>query len=116
MKPLENRRQFLKTSVRAGLSLAGLELLFNHAAPAAEPIKRPGQPRLPLSLAAYSFRDYFKDSSHRQAAGADNARRIDMFQFIDFCVDHGCQGILQRDRNGKVPGRCGRALDVPGGR
>ena len=46
------RRHFLRSGLAAGLALA--------AAPAAaiEPIRRPGKPRLKLSLAAYSFRKY----------------------------------------------------------
>src|SRR5207249_10139232 len=59
---------------------------------AAEPIKRAGAPRLLLSLAAYSFRDYFKDSNNKRDTNADPAQRIDLFQFIDYCSQHGCQG------------------------
>jgi sugar phosphate isomerase/epimerase len=51
---------------------------------AVEPIKRPGKPRLQLSLAAYSFRDTFK---HK-----DPAKRITLDDFIDYCADHGCVG------------------------
>lgn len=49
-----------------------------------EPLKRPGKPRLQLSLAAYSFRDFFK---HK-----DPAKRITLDDFVDFCADHGCDG------------------------
>jgi sugar phosphate isomerase/epimerase len=49
-----------------------------------EPIKRTGEPRLQLSLAAYSFRDTF---NHK-----DPAKRITLFDFLDYCADHGCAG------------------------
>ncbi len=58
----------------------------------AEAFKRAGQPRLQLSLAAYSFRQYFKDTSHPRESETDPARRIDLFDFIDFCAEHGCAG------------------------
>jgi len=43
-----------------------------------------------LSLAAYSFRDFFKDADNRRSAPAGKA--IDMFDFVDFCAEHGCDG------------------------
>ena len=49
-----------------------------------QPWKRPGKPRFALSLAAYSFRDYFNH--------ADAAKRITLFDFVDYCADHGCAG------------------------
>ena len=59
-------------------------MLCCRKADAIEPIKRPGKPRLQLSLAAYSFRDTFQ---HK-----DPAKRITMDDFLDFCADHGCAG------------------------
>ena len=50
-----------------------------------EPFQRTGPGRLMLSLAAYSFRDYFNK-------GQGNERQMDLFRFIDFCADHGCVG------------------------
>jgi sugar phosphate isomerase/epimerase len=58
--------------------------LSSLASHAVEPIKRPGQPRLRLSLAAYSFRQFLE---HKDAA-----KRISLEDFIDFCADHGCDG------------------------
>jgi sugar phosphate isomerase/epimerase len=84
MKPTTNRREFLKHSVCTGLALAGLGSLPAPQALAAEPFKRAGKARLPLSLAAYSFRDFF---NHK-----DPAKRITMFQFIDFCAEQGLEG------------------------
>ena len=82
-----HRRQFLKSSLG---SLAGLALL-PAAAPALEPFSRSGAARLLLSLAAYSFRQFFQDSSRPGKTPAP-ARQLDLFQFIDYCADHGCDG------------------------
>lgn len=85
-----NRREFLKTALRsvgAGVALGGAGLVS-----AIEPFSRKGAPRLLLSLAAYSFRDYFKDLNHKRAVETDPAKRIDLFQFIDFCAANGCDG------------------------
>jgi sugar phosphate isomerase/epimerase len=42
-----------------------------------------------LSLAAYSFRQFFKDNNSGKPP-ADPARAIDLFGFVDFCAKHGC--------------------------
>ncbi len=81
-----SRRDFLS---RSSLTTAGLALAT--VARAIEPFKRPGQPVLRLSLAAYSFRQFFKDGQ-RAEKGAALARTIDLFQFLDFCADHHCEG------------------------
>src|SRR5438477_12719685 len=83
MNSLSNRRHFLKTSLTAGVALSG-GLLKPRRALATEPFARHGAPRLALSLAAYTFRDYFNDK--------DTSRRITVFDFLDFCADHGCEG------------------------
>src|SRR5207249_3960271 len=74
----------IKQSVRAGLALGVSSTILPDEAGAVEPFRRSGVARLELSLAAYSFRDYF---NHK-----DSAKRITLFDFIDFCADHGCQG------------------------
>ena len=51
-----------------------------------------GGSHLRLSLAAYSFRQYFKDSSHARDKQVAQEKLIDMFQFIDYCAEHGCLG------------------------
>jgi len=86
------RRDFLKATLHSGFTLTGLGLFEALPLSAAEPIKRAGGPRLQLSLAAYSFRDYFKDSNNQHNTSSDTAKRIDLFQFIDYCAEHGCQG------------------------
>ena len=80
------RRHFLRTSTVAA---AGLGILAPAALPAVEPLQRAGSPRLLLSLAAYSFRQFFKDGN-KAVPPADKA--LDMFKFIDFCADQGCAG------------------------
>lgn len=84
MNSITNRREFLKTSIGTGLAFTGLGLLRPAGALGVEPFARRGAPRLQLSLAAYSFRDSFK---HK-----DPAKRITLFEFVDFCAEHGCQG------------------------
>ncbi|OUV42841.1 MAG: hypothetical protein CBC62_02060 [Opitutia bacterium TMED102] len=81
------KRAFIKSTGFAslGLSLSGL------SAAQAKLIKRKGQPRLNLSLAAYSFRDYFNTATHQQNRPAD-AKEITMHDFIDYCADQGLAG------------------------
>lgn len=84
MQSQTSRRSFLTTGLRAGLAVAGGGLLSRPSARAIEPFKRPGTPRMLLSLAAYSFRDFLQ---HK-----DPAKRMDLFEFVDFCAEHGCHG------------------------
>ena len=87
MQDTASRRQFLK---RSGLALAGWGLAAGPLA-AIEPFTRSGQPRFALSLAAYSFRDYF-GAGKSDATSSPPAKRLDMFQFVDYCAEQGCQG------------------------
>ncbi len=80
------RRNFLK----AAAASAAIPALAAHAAP---PIKRKGDPNLRLSLAAYSFRKFFKHSNRgKPSIDPSDPNAIDMFDFIDFCADHRCDG------------------------
>ena len=88
MKLILPRRDFLKA---ATVSLAGLGLAGLRAA-AIEPFKRHGSARLQLSLAAYSFRQFFKDGQPGRVAPGEGGQRIDLFDFIDYCADQGCAG------------------------
>jgi sugar phosphate isomerase/epimerase len=88
MIPPLNRRNFLQWGVLAGTastSAIGLQTRVD----AVEPPTRPGSPKLRLALAAYSFRDQFKAPK-----GAPEATKpeMDMFRFIDYCAEHGCDG------------------------
>jgi len=88
-----SRRHFLKLSSATGLAAsAGFGLVTSPTASAIEPFKRGGKARLYLSLAAYSFREFFKDSAQKQAPPAAGAKRIDLFDFVDYCAEHGCDG------------------------
>jgi sugar phosphate isomerase/epimerase len=78
-----SRRNFFKTSAQAGLAMTGFGLLEN-VSRAIEPFQRSGKPRFLLSLAAYSFRDFFNSKNPE--------KKIDLFKFIDFCAEQGCDG------------------------
>lgn len=75
------RRRFLATS--------SLAFLASPLARAVEPFVRTGAPRLRLSLAAYSFRDYFTGSSKKEIPAA---RALTMEKFIDRCAEWNCEG------------------------
>ncbi len=71
----------MKTNRRTML-LSSLGALACHAITGAiEPLNRKGKPRLRLSLAAYSFRDQFKDP-----------KLMTLPRFIDMCADEGLEG------------------------
>jgi sugar phosphate isomerase/epimerase len=93
MKSPLHRRDFLKTTGKTALALAGLGLLGRVSSLAVEPLKRPGAPRLRLSLAAYSFRQYFNTNTKKRVAKPKgNGRQITIDDFVDYCADHGCDG------------------------
>jgi len=87
-----DRRAFLTHGTQTCLLLSGIASATKSFISAVEPFQRAGNPRLLLSLAAYSFRDYFNDRNPSRTQTSDKERRIDLFQFIDFCADHGCEG------------------------
>ena len=74
------RRRFFLQGAGA-LSLA----LSTHSLHAIEPFDRPVPGKLRLSLAAYSMRKYL-------APKADEPRKMDLFDFVDFCHDQGLAG------------------------
>jgi sugar phosphate isomerase/epimerase len=71
-------------SLGTGAAYAGLGFLAQRRLGAIEPIGRPGSPRFKLSLVGYSFRKYFTEQ--------DPAKRITLFDFIDYCADQGFTG------------------------
>lgn len=79
-----SRRCFLTQAALCSGAMAGASVLGTPRLAAVEPLQRPGRARFQLSLAAYSFRDSFN--------ATDPARRITLFDFVDFCADHGCTG------------------------
>ena len=67
---------------------------FFAAAPflqAIEPFTRVGAPRLRLALAAYSFRDFFKDSTAKQVP-VQGDRKLTIETFLDHCAEWGVDG------------------------
>ncbi len=68
-----SRRQILRAAAPA--------VLAPWAVRAIEPFQRSGAARFQLSLAAYSFRDAFKDPA-----------KMDFYRFIDYCADQGLNG------------------------
>lgn len=79
-----SRRTFLKSSALLAITAP---TTF-----AAAPIQRKGKGPLKLGLAAYSFRNFFKDATHERPEAVAPDKQIDLFQFIDFCADNGCAG------------------------
>src|SRR5215207_15310 len=58
---------------------------------AIEPFARVGAPRLRLGLAAYSFRDFFKDATVKQTP-VQGDRKLTMETFIDHCAEWSVDG------------------------
>ena len=86
-----SRRSFLhKGGLAAALTTVGAGL--PQALSAGEPFVRPGQPRLRLALAAYSFRKQYSWMKGNPQTPEDKSRPMDLFKFIDYCADHNCQG------------------------
>ncbi|MGY8652757.1 MAG: sugar phosphate isomerase/epimerase family protein [Verrucomicrobiia bacterium] len=85
-----SRRNFLKHTSTTTLGLAALGAASAHAM---DPIQRIGKPRLDLSLAAYSFRNYFEYQPRgKKKEGIAVDKKMDMFKFIDYCADQGLAG------------------------
>lgn len=79
------RRQFLRwTTATVALTATPLR--------AVEPFVRSAPAQLSLSLAAYSFRDYFRDSNHKRDKETPAAKRFDMAHFVDYCAEQNCAG------------------------
>ncbi len=78
------RRDFLRNTLITAVCLPTML-----PARAMEPIVRAGGARMRLSLAAYSFRQFFKTGAPPPAAATAD-RSIDLFQFIDYCAEQNC--------------------------
>ncbi len=78
-----SRRSFLATTSAAAVGAT---------ASAIEPFPRAGKPRLQLSLAAYSVREFFTDGARPAAKAPPADKAMDMFKFVDYCAEHGCEG------------------------
>lgn len=88
-----SRRRFFQAGALVGLGLSGRGFGCLGKVEAIEPFRRAGSPRFLLSLAAYSLRNYFIDNNRGRAVETDPVRRIDLFQFIDYCAQQGCDGV-----------------------
>ena len=76
-------------SRRGFIHISGLTLLArSRSIFAVEPFQRGGTGRISLSLAAYSFRDFFKEQQGK--VNADG--KLDMLSFLDYCAEQGCAG------------------------
>lgn len=92
MKASFSRRDFVRVSSCSLLgALGGMTLPSLRAA---GPVTRTGAARLRISLAAFSFRRFYKDSNRGKKKQVDPARQIDLFTFIDYCADHDCDAEL----------------------
>ena len=83
------------TSRRHFLQATAATLLAAPFAHAIAPLGRTGKARLQLSLAAYSFREFFGADVQRPAGkkgAAPAGQSMDMFKFVDYCAEHGCDG------------------------
>ncbi|MCA9130722.1 MAG: sugar phosphate isomerase/epimerase [Planctomycetales bacterium] len=71
--------------LRYGSLLSTIALTSTSKAFAIDAFQRSAPGRLRLSLAAYSMRKYL-------APGGNESRRLDLFDFVDFCREHGLDG------------------------
>lgn len=79
------RRNFLKYGSFSALACGSAAALGHSSTWAMEPIERPQPSRMRLSLAAYSFRKYLQPIGDKPA-------QMDLFEFVDFCHQHGLAG------------------------
>lgn len=79
-----SRRAWLTRASALGLSSAALSRM--NFARGEESLPRKSPSRMKLSLAAYSFREFFKEST------SPGAKAMDMLSFVDYCADHRCDG------------------------
>lgn len=85
-----SRRAFLSGAARAALGVAVVNPLGPALAPAIEPFQRKGPARMRLSLAAYSFRQYFKTAAKASGLRRKDRPRITLEDFIEYCAEQGC--------------------------
>lgn len=91
--PVMNRRHFLARTFSCAAAAATFTAPGLRFAQAVEPVRKAGaRSRLALGLAAYSFRDYMKDTNHARERAGTEAKQIDLFGFVDFCAAQRCQG------------------------
>ncbi len=87
-----NRRQFLARTTLATAAVLRVPSLLATGDSHPARLSRKGLPRFLPGLAAYSFRDYMKHSSHACDRVVAESDLIDLFQFVDYAADRGCVG------------------------
>lgn len=85
-----SRREFFRKTFCTTVALGAVGMLGPTRSPGIEPFQRPGGPRLRLSLAAYSFRQYFKTATKGGGARREGRPLITLEDFIHYCADQGC--------------------------
>src|ERR1041385_1384158 len=85
--PLSRRAWLGRT---ASATAAALALSNTRAFSAEEKLPRTRRSRMMMSLAAFFFLAFFKDDKKRR--GEPTGKTIDMFDFVDFCAEHHCDG------------------------
>jgi sugar phosphate isomerase/epimerase len=84
------RREFLKVSSAAGL--AAVLPLSNQLSAMPAPFPRGGKAQLRLSLAAFSFNNYFPANRGKANPNVPPGQATDMIKFIDYCATQGVEG------------------------
>src|SRR5215213_7240292 len=84
------RREFLKASSAAGVAAAFP--LASHVLAVPTPFPRTGPAQLRLSLAAFSFANYFPLNRGKANPNVPPGQATDMFKFVDYCVAQGVAG------------------------
>jgi sugar phosphate isomerase/epimerase len=87
--PLSRRAWFARSST-AALAVVALAGIPN--AKPSDSFPRTEPARMKLSLAAYSFRDFFKDTNAKRAVEPPADKTMTMSSFLDYSADHGCDG------------------------
>ncbi len=85
-----SRRGFLRAALGTTLGVAVLQQIGLTPAQAIEPFRRNGRSRMRLSLAAYSFRQYFKTATKASGTRREGRPLITLEDFIEYCADRGC--------------------------
>lgn len=86
---IHSRRQFLRSQIL----LAGSAFALPSLIQAAKPWNREGKPRLRLSLAAYSFRQYLEDKPNAREKRSYPDRKLTMEKFIDYAAEQNCDAV-----------------------
>ena len=91
MNAYRSRRSFCRSSLLGTALIPGLISLVGPV-DAVEPFHSSPSTHMSLGLAAYSFREYFKNTSTPGSKDPPEGGPLDMLGFIDFCAAHSCEG------------------------